>query len=285
MNASISITPSVCPQQNHLLAALPAVDFERLRPHLKLVHLSLGEVLCESGSHLRHVYFPTTALVSKLYTLADGAPTEVAMVGNDGFIGVPLLLGGNTTLTQAVVKCDGYAQQLPAQVLLEHLARGETLQRVLLRYAMTLLTQMAQIAVCYRHHLVDQQLARLLLMNLDRLPSNKLVMTQESISNMLGVRRESITDAVHKLQIAGVVATRRGQITVLNRAALEKISCECYAMIRKEYDRLLPTQLHPDSATGSLVFNRALRPVLQSRLEQGLVTKGRAHTNLQAVEC
>jgi len=228
------------PRKNHLLAALPAADFERLRPHLTLVPLSLGEALYESGIVLRHVYFPTDSIVSLLYVMADGASAEIAVVGNEGVIGVSLFMGGETTPSRAVVQSAGRAYRLTGQLLKEEFTRAGAMQHLLLRYTQSLLTQMAQTAVCNRHHSLDQQLCRWLLLSLDRLASNQLVMTQELIANMLGVRREGVTDAAGKLQKAGLIKYSRGRITVLDRAGLELRTCECYAVVKKECDRLLP---------------------------------------------
>jgi CRP-like cAMP-binding protein len=228
------------PRQNHLLAALPVAAFERLQPHLKLVFLPLGEALSESGVVLRHVYFPTNSIVSLLYVMADGASAEIAVVGNEGVIGVSLFMGGETTPSRAVVQSAGHAYQLTGQTLKEEFTRGGAMQHLLLRYTQALLTQMAQTAVCNRHHSLDQQLCRWLLLSVDRLPSNELVMTQELIANMLGVRREGVTEAAGNLQLAGLIHYSRGHITVLDRAGLEARTCECYAVVKKECDRLLP---------------------------------------------
>lgn len=231
------------PQQNRLLAALPKQDFERLQPRLKLVPLPLGEVLYESGSRLRHVYFPINSIVSLLYMMADGASAEIAVVGNEGIIGVSLFMGGETTPSRAVVQSAGHAYRLPGQILKQEFTLGGAMQHLLLRYTQALITQMAQTAVCNRHHSVDQQLCRWLLLSLDRLSSNELVMTQELIANMLGVRREGVTEAAGKLQAAGLIHYSRGHITVLDRAGLEARTCECYGVVRKESDRLLPYAL------------------------------------------
>lgn len=228
------------PTQNRLLAALPAPDLERLLPDLTLVVLPLGEALYESGSQLRHVYFPTTSIVSLLYVMADGASAEIAVVGNEGLIGVSLFMGGETTPSRAVVQSAGHAYRLTGQILKEEFTRAGAMQHLLLRYTQALLTQMAQTAVCNRHHSLDQQLCRWLLLSLDRLPSNELVMTQELIANMLGVRREGVTEAAGKLQDSGVIQYSRGRITVLDRRALEARTCECYAVVKAECDRLLP---------------------------------------------
>jgi CRP-like cAMP-binding protein len=228
------------PQQNHLLAALTATERERLYPHLQLVQMPLGKVLYESGDVMRHVYFPTDSIISLLYVLADGASAEISVVGNEGIIGVSLFMGGETTPSRAIVQSAGSAYRLIGQLLKEEFHRNGGMQLLLLRYTQALLTQMAQTAVCNRHHSVDQQLCRWLLLSLDRLVSNKLTMTQELIANMLGVRREGVTDAAGKLQKLGVIQYARGRITVLDRAKLEKLCCECYAVVKKETDRLSP---------------------------------------------
>jgi CRP-like cAMP-binding protein len=233
------------PNQNHLLAALPADERGRLIPHLELVPMPLGGVLYESGNELRHVYFPTTSIVSLLYVMRDGASAEIAVVGNEGIIGVALFMGGETMPNRAVVQSAGHAYRLKGQLLKQEFNRSGDLQHLLLRYTQALLTQMAQTAVCNRHHSLDQQLCRWLLLSLDRLPSNELVMTQELIANMLGVRREGVTEAAGNLQKAGLIAYRRGRITVLDRAGLEARACECYAVVKKEFDRLLPEVITP----------------------------------------
>jgi CRP-like cAMP-binding protein len=228
------------PRQNHLLAALPVADFDRLRAGLKLVPLPLADVLYESGSQLHHVYFPTNAIVSLLYLMADGASAEIAVVGNEGIIGVSLFMGGETTPSRAVVQSAGYAYQLAGNSLKEEFNRGGAMQHLLLRYTQALITQMAQTAVCNRHHSLDQQLCRWLLLSLDRLSGNELIMTQELIANMLGVRREGVTEAAGNLQAAGLIKYSRGHIAVVDRAGLEARTCECYAVVRKESDGLLP---------------------------------------------
>ena len=228
------------PQQNHILDALPQPERERLFPHLKLVTLPLGKVLYESGDTLRHIYFPIDSIVSLLYVLKNGESAEIAVVGNDGAIGVALFMGGETTTNRAIVQSAGSAYQLTGARLKEEFQRhGETLH-ILLRYTQALLTQMAQTAVCNRHHTVDQQLCRWLLLSLDRLSATELVMTQELIAGMLGVRREGVTEAAGKLQKLGVIKYSRGHINVLDRPRLEQLSCECYAVVKKETDRLLP---------------------------------------------
>jgi CRP-like cAMP-binding protein len=226
------------PQQNNILDALPQAERERIYPHLKPVTLPLGKVLYESGDLLRHVYFPIDCIVSLLYVLENGASAEICVVGNDGVIGVALFMGGETTTSRAIVQSAGVAYRLTGRRLKQEFERqGETMH-ILLRYTQALITQMAQTAVCNRHHTVDQQLARWLLLSLDRLPANKLAMTQELIANMLGVRREGVTDAAGKLQRLGVITYSRGLITVLDRPRLEQLSCECYSVVKKETDRL-----------------------------------------------
>src|SRR5664279_796252 len=228
------------PMQNHLLAALPAAEFDRLLPHLELVPMPLGEALYESGGRLQHVYFPTTAIVSLLYVLEDGASAEIAVVGNEGILGISLFMGGETTPSRAVVQSAGYGYRLKAQLLKNEFNRGGPVLHLLLRYTQALITQMAQTAVCNRHHSVEQQLCRWLLLSLDRLGSNQLSMTQELIANMLGVRREGVTEAAGKLQEAGLIRYQRGKITVMDRPQLEARSCECYQVVKREFDRLLP---------------------------------------------
>jgi len=228
------------PEQNHILRSLPPDARERLFPHLKPVTLPLGTVLYESGSLLPHIYFPTDAIVSLLYVLGNGASAEIAVVGNDGAVGVSLFMGGETTTSRAVVQSAGCAYRLTGARLKREFARHSDLMYVLLRYTQSLITQMAQTAVCNRHHAVDQQLCRWLLLSLDRLSSNELIMTHELIANMLGVRREGVTDAAGKLQKLGVIRYSRGRITVLNRPELERHCCECYGVVKRETERLLP---------------------------------------------
>ena len=248
----MSITPSPPnipnPRQNHLLAALPQSEGERLFPHLEWVPLPLGEALYESGDRLSHVYFPTTAIVSLLYVMENGASAEIAVVGNEGIVGIALFMGGETMPNRAVVQSAGHAYRLKGQVLKQEFnrfggRRRGVLQHLLLRYTLALLIQMAQTAVCNRHHSVDQQLCRWLLLSLDRLPVNELKMTQELIANMLGVRREGVTEAAGNLQKAGLIHYNRGHITVLDRPGLEARVCECYEVVRKEFSRLLPDVL------------------------------------------
>jgi CRP-like cAMP-binding protein len=228
------------PKQNHLLAALPEADYERIAPHLELVEMKLGQVLYESGSKMRHVYFPTTAIVSLLYVMENGASAEIAVVGNDGIVGISLFMGGETTPSRGVVQSAGQSYRLKAGLLKEEFNRYGPTMHLLLRYTLALITQMTQTAVCNRHHSVDQQLCRWLLLSLDRLQTNELVMTQELMANMLGVRREGVTEAAGKLQAAGLIHYSRGRITVLDRPGLEARSCECYDVVRKESARLLP---------------------------------------------
>jgi len=228
------------PRQNHLLDALPTSDYERLAFHLELIPMKLGDVLYESGDKLRYVYFPTTSIVSLLYVMEDGASAEIAVVGNEGILGISLFMGGETTPSRAVVQSAGYAYRLKAALLKNEFGRFGPTMHLLLRYTQALITQMAQTAVCNRHHSVDQQLCRWLLLSLDRLASNELTMTQELIANMLGVRREGVTEAAGKLQDAGLIRYRRGKITVLDRPGVEARSCECYQVVKTEFDRLLP---------------------------------------------
>jgi CRP-like cAMP-binding protein len=227
------------PEQNHILEVLPVAERERLYPHLALVPLQLGAVLYEPGEMLRHIYFPTNSIVSLLYVLEDGDSAEIAVIGNDGAIGVALFMGGETTPSRAIVQSAGLAYRLPGKRLLEEFNRHGELLHVLLRYTQSLITQMAQTAVCNRHHSVHQQLCRWLLLSLDRLPSNTLTMTQELIANMLGVRREGVTEAAGRLQALGIIKYARGQITVLDRPGLEKLCCECYEVVKRETDRLM----------------------------------------------
>jgi CRP-like cAMP-binding protein len=227
-------------QHNHLLAALPAADGERLAPHLQLVEMPRGKVVYEPGDVLRYAYFPKDCIVSLLYVLEDGASTEISIVGNDGLVGLALFMGGGTTPSRAVVQSGGHAYRLLGQTLREEFHHNAAIRLLLLRYTQALITQMAQTVVCNRHHSVDQQLCRWLLLSLDRLPTNELTMTHELIANMLGVRREGVTEAVGKLQRLGVIDHSRGHITVLDRPALERLSCECYTVVKRETDRLLP---------------------------------------------
>lgn len=227
------------PYQNHLLAALPTAEFERLAPHLEQVAMPLGEVLYESGGKLPHAYFPTTAIVSLHYVMENGASSEIAGVGNEGVLGVSLFMGGNTTPSRAIVQTAGHGYRLKARLLIEEFNRAGPLMRLMLRYTQALMTQMSQTAVCNRHHSLDQQVCRWLLLTLDRLPSNELNMTQELIAGMLGVRREGITETAGNLQREGLIHYRRGHISVLDRPGLESRACECYAVVKQEFDRLL----------------------------------------------
>ncbi len=230
-------------RQNHLFDALPDADLARLLPLLERVPLVLGEVLYESGEQLRHVYFPVDAIVSLLYVMEDGASAEIAIVGNEGVVGISLFMGGETTPSRAIVQSAGHAYRLQGQLLKDEFYRAGPMQHLLLRYTQALLTQMSQTAVCNRHHSLDQQLCRWLLLSLDRLQSSELTMTQELIANMLGVRREGVTEAAGKLQNAGLIKYSRGKIQVLDRPGLEARVCECYAVVKKEFDRLLPYEV------------------------------------------
>jgi CRP-like cAMP-binding protein len=240
LSRAFSAKPSTnSPNQNHLLAALPAAEFERLAPHLEPGEMLLGDVLYEPGGQLQHAYFPTTAIVSLHYVMESGASAETAGVGNEGVVGISLFMGGDTTPSSAVVQTAGHAYRLESRLLKEEFDRGGLMQHLMLRYTQALITQMAQTAACNRHHSVEQQLCRWLLLTLDRLPTNELIMTQELVASMLGVRREGITEAAGKLQHAGVIRYRRGHISVLERSGLETRVCECYAVVKKEVSRLL----------------------------------------------
>ncbi|MCW5635881.1 MAG: Crp/Fnr family transcriptional regulator [Rubrivivax sp.] len=228
------------PRQNRLVAALPQAEWQRWQPQLEWVSLPLGQVLYESGHTLEHVYFPTTAIVSLLYVLESGASAEIAVVGHEGVVGISLFMGGGTTPSRGVVQSAGEGFRLRAGTIMEEFNRSGPVMHLLLRYTQALITQMAQTAVCNRHHSLDQQLCRWLLLSLDRLQGDELVMTQELIANMLGVRREGVTEAALKLQKDGLIRYARGRISVLDRPGLEKRTCECYAVVKKEYDRLLP---------------------------------------------
>jgi CRP-like cAMP-binding protein len=227
------------PHQNHLLASMPEEIFERLAPHLELIPMPLGEVLYESGGKLHHVYFPTSAIVSLHYVMENGASAEIAGVGNEGVVGISLFMGGNTTPSRATVQTAGSGYRLKERLIMEEFNRAGPLMRLMLRYTQALITQMSQTAVCNRHHSMEQQMCRWLLSTLDRLPSQELVMTQELIASMLGVRREGITETAGDLQRAGLIRYRRGHITVLDRAGLEIRACECYNVVKKEFRRLL----------------------------------------------
>tara|TARA_R110000764_G_scaffold23434_3_gene57258 strand:+ start:170 stop:898 length:729 start_codon:yes stop_codon:yes gene_type:complete len=231
------------PLQNHLLAALPEEVQRRIFPFMELDTLQLGQVMYEAGDKLAYVHFPVDAIVSLLYAMESGASAEISVVGNEGLVGVALFMGGESTSSRAVVKSAGHAYRLKGNMLTEEFNRHGKLLELMLRYTQSLITQMAQTAVCNRHHSIDQQLCRWLLLSLDRLPNNHLAMTQELIANMLGVRREGVTEAAGKLQRCGVIDYHRGHITVLDRPKLEALSCECYAVVKKETDRLLPYML------------------------------------------
>ncbi len=231
------------PRANRLLAALPEDEWRRWQPFMEPVDLPLGMVLYESGMQLAHVYFPTSAIVSLLYVMQDGASAEIAVVGLEGLVGISLFMGGGGTPSRAVVQSAGHGMRLKASVMQAEFARAGVVMHLLLRYTQALITQMAQTAVCNRHHTLDQQLCRWLLLSLDRLPTHELLMTQELIGNMLGVRREGVTAAARKLQGAGLIRYGRGRITVLDRAGLEARTCECYGVVKSEYDRLLSSSI------------------------------------------
>lgn len=255
------MTEAHSPRQNRLLDALPAAEFERLLPDLELVTMPLGEVLHESGGELRHAYFPTTCIVSLLYVMATGESAEIAVVGNEGIIGVALFTGGGTMPNRAVVQSSGYGYRLRAPLVQQESGRSGPLLRLLMRYTQALITQMAQTAVCNRHHSVDQQLCRRLLLSLDRLAGNELILTQELIANMLGVRREGVTEAAGKLHKAGLIDYRRGHITVLDRPGLEARVCECYHVVKMESERLFPSIAgvahHREDHTPNTWFSRS----------------------------
>jgi CRP-like cAMP-binding protein len=240
MGKNLAASGSPPPTRNHLLAALPAADYQRLLPDLELVPLPLGMAVYESGAKLDYVYFPTDCIVSLLYVMKSGASAEIAVVGYEGLVGVALFMGGESTPSRAVVQSAGSAYRLPSKILKREFEENHPLQHLLLRYTQALITQMAQTAVCNRHHSVEQQLSRWLLLSLDRLTSNELNMTQELIANMLGVRREGVTEAAGKLQADGLIHYSRGHIKVLDRPKLEERVCECYAVVKRESDRLLP---------------------------------------------
>jgi len=236
------MTPPDTPRQNQLLASLPDAERQRWKPHLEMVELPLGKVLYESGEQMKSVYFPTSGIVSLLYVLNSGASAEIAVVGSEGLVGISLFMGGGSTPSRAVVQSSGMGYRLPAEVVQAEFERSGPVMHLLLRYTQALITQMSQTAVCNRHHTLDQQLCRWLLLSLDRLPGNELLMTQELISNMLGVRREGVTEAALKLQTAGLIRYVRGRISVLDRPKLEERTCECYEVVKREYDRLLPVR-------------------------------------------
>ncbi len=232
------------PKRNLLLAALSASELKRMLPHLQHVDMPLADVVYESGRMQDYVYFPTTCIISLLYVLESGASAEIAVVGNEGVVGVSIFMGGASTPSRAVVQSAGKAYRLASRFMTDEFTRGGAMQHLMLRYTQSLITQMAQTAVCNRHHSVDQQLCRWLLLSIDRLPSPEITMTQELIANMLGVRREGVTEAAGKLQKKGVISYRRGHIKVLNRPRLEALSCECYEVVRRETERLLPQAIH-----------------------------------------
>ena len=234
------MTQATDPKSNQLLAALQETDWQRLQPCLEPVEMPLGQVLYESGRPMSHVYFPTTAIVSLLYVMENGASAEIAVVGYEGVVGITLFMGGGTTPSRGVVQSAGMGVRLSAQRIKDEFNRSGPVMHLLLRYTQALIAQMVQTAACNRHHSLDQQLCRWLLLSLDRLPGNELVMTQELIANMLGVRREGVTEGALNLQKAGLISYSRGRITVLDRTGLEKRTCECYAVVKNEYDRLLP---------------------------------------------
>ncbi len=240
------------PHHNHLLNCLPEEEYQRLLPHLELVNIPLAEVIYESGDELRYVYFPTTCIVSLLYVMENGASAEIAVIGNDGIVGVALFMGGGSMPNRAVVQSAGYAYRMRGHLLMKEFNLFGAMLHLLLRYTQALITQMAQTAVCNRHHSVDQQLCRWLLLSMDRLPGNELTMTQELIANMLGVRREGVTEAAGKLQHAGLIQYSRGRITVLDRPGLEERVCECYQVVKNEADRLLPP---PPESLDAVRFN------------------------------
>ena len=231
------------PKDNHLLAALPDTEWARWQPQLEWVAMPLGQVLYESGRTLSHVYFPTTAIVSLLYVMENGASAEIAVVGREGVVGISLFMGGESTPSRAVVQSAGEGWRLRASAIKDEFNRSHPVMHLLLRYTQALITQMSQTAVCNRHHSLDQQLCRWLLLSLDRLPGNDLLMTQELIANMLGVRREGVTEAALKLQKLGLIRYARGHITVLDRPGLAARTCECYEVVKKEYYRLLPVRV------------------------------------------
>ena len=251
------------PNQNHLLAALPTAEFESLAANLELVPMRLGEIVYEPGGRLQHAYFPTTAVVSLHYVMQSGASAEMAGVGNEGVVGVSLFMGGDTTPSSAATLIAGHAYRLDCQLLKQEFNRAGLMQRLLLRYTQALITQMSQTAACNRHHSVEQQVCRWLLLTLDRIPTREVVVTQELVAHMLGVRREGITEAAGNLQQAGIIRYRRGHIAVLERSGLEVRSCECYAAAKKEQDRLLSDVLYRQEA-----------PRIQTEVEFRSVNRG-----------
>src|SRR5688572_11053868 len=247
-----AMSPPHSPNQNHLLAALPTAEFERLAPHLELAPMLLGQVLYEPGGEMPHAYFPTTAIVSLQYVMESGDSAESAGVGNEGVVGISLFMGGDTTPSSAVVQAAGHGYRLESRLLKQEFSRAGPMQSLLLRYTQALMTQMFQTAACYRHHSVEQQLCRWLLLTLDRAPSRELVMTQELVASMLGVRREGITEAAGKLKHAGLISYRRGHISVLERSGLETRVCECYGVVKKEIGRLLSDVRHRQGAPAAV---------------------------------
>ena len=241
LDTNINIEPIKL--QNHLFSSIPAIEWARLLPHIEETDLPLGKVLYEPNFKMSHVYFPSTAIVSLLYELEDGSSAEIAIVGNEGIVGIAIFMGGESTSSRAVVQSAGGGYRIKSSIFLEEFNRAGPVMHLLLRYTQALITQMTQTAVCNRHHTLDQQFCRWLLLSLDRLPSNELVMTQELISNMLGVRREGVTEAALKVQKAGLIKYARGHISILDREGLEKRTCECYQVVKLEYDRLLPEKL------------------------------------------
>lgn len=241
------------PNQNHLIAALPKEEFDRLAPHLELVAMRIGDSLYEPDEQLRHAYFPTSAIVSLHYVTESGASAETAGVGNEGVVGIALFMGGNTTSSSAVVQTAGHGYRLEGRLLKAEFDRAGFAQRLLLRYTQALMTQMSQAAACYRHHSIEQQLCRWLLLTLDRSPTHELVMTQELVASMLGVRREGITAAAGRLQAAGFIRYRRGHIAVIDRSGLLSRSCECYGVVKDEVERLLSDVRHRQALPGQVL--------------------------------
>jgi CRP-like cAMP-binding protein len=257
---------TIGPKQNRLLAALPALDYARLLPDLEFVSMPLGCVLCEeSGAHIHYAYFPTTSFVSMFYETEDGASGEIAITGNEGMVGIPLLMGGGNMLSRALVASAGYGYRIKADILQREFALGGGLQHLVLCFLQALIVQMSQTTVCSRHHTLEQQLCRWLLSSLDRLPDNELVMTQELIASMLGVRREGVTEAAGKLQKDGVIYYKRGHITIVDRTELEKRVCQCYPQVKKEYDRLLP---HPATLTALPAWQQNTAPTKLATVKQ-----------------
>jgi CRP-like cAMP-binding protein len=258
------------PQQNHLLAALPQEEYARLRPHLELVPLPLGHVVGQSGGKQHYVYFPTTAIASRLSVMENGETTEITMIGNEGIIGIALFMGGESPAIRTVVQSAGFAYRLKVLLLNEEFARCDALQQLLLRYTQALLTQIAQTAVCNRHHALDQQLCRWLLHTLDRSESLDLVLTQEQIANMLGVRREGVTEAAGNLRRAGLIECHRGHITVIDRAGLEERCCECYAVVKNDFNRLLPGIVVSQPHRSAVIGRPAALPLMPHQVPHQL---------------